>query len=138
MRRLRTFFILALAFGISGCASSGVQVTEQQAQAFKVGKSTYSEVIASLGEPTTTSVASFGNRVATYSYTASATRLQNYIPYIGQYISGSDTKSSAVSFTFNPSGVLTAMNSTQTNVGSGTDLAAIKPQAGPNPLLPGQ
>jgi hypothetical protein len=48
---------LAAVMGVAGvlaaCAASGVQVTEQQAQSFQVGRSTYSEVIAALGEPTT-------------------------------------------------------------------------------------
>jgi hypothetical protein len=138
MRRASAICAFSLALVVAGCASSGVQVTEQQAQSFKVGKSTYTDVVTGLGDPTTTTVDSFGNRVATYSYTAVASRIQNYIPYIGPYISGSDTKTSSVQFTFNQTGLLTAMNSTQTNIGSGTNLAAIKPQAGPNPLMPEQ
>ncbi len=135
---MRTIDVVAFAIAVvlGGCAASGVQVTEQQAQSFQVGRSTYSDVVAALGEPTEVSSSSNGNRVAVYSYSAVASRPQNFIPYIGPYISGYDSKSSAVTFVFDPKGVLQETSSTQNRVGSGTNLAATAPQGGPNPLLP--
>ncbi len=121
---------------LASCASSGVQVTEQQAQAFKVGQSTYPEVVATLGEPTSVTSSSNGNRVAVYSYAAVASRPQNFIPYIGPWVSGYDTKSSAVTFVFDSKGVLRETSSTQNNLGSGANLAATNPQGGANPLMP--
>lgn len=85
---------------LTGCAASGVQVTDQQVQGFQVGKSTYADVVATLGEPTTVTSSSDGNRTAVYSYSSFASRPQNFIPYIGPLISGYDTKSSMVTFVF--------------------------------------
>src|SRR6266850_1549897 len=92
--------VVALAATLSGCAASGVQVTEQQAQGFQVGRSTYAEVVAALGDPTTVNSSSKGDRTAVYSYSAISSRPQNFIPYIGPWVSGYDTKSSAVTFVF--------------------------------------
>jgi outer membrane protein assembly factor BamE (lipoprotein component of BamABCDE complex) len=115
-----------------GCAASGVQVSEQQAQSFQVGRSTYSDVLSQLGDPTTSTVDSKGTRIAVYSYAAVQSRPQNFIPYIGPLVSGYDTKSSAVTFTFDQRGVLTNTSSTQSNVGSGANLAAGSSQPAPN------
>jgi hypothetical protein len=69
---------------------------------------------------------------------AVASRPQNFIPYIGPLVSGYDTKSSAVIFVFDSKGVLRKTSSTQNNMGSGANLAAISPQGGPNPLQAGR
>ena len=123
---------------LAGCAASGVQVTEQQAQSFQVGKTTYSDVVTALGEPTTVNSSSNGNRTAVYSYSSIASRPQNFIPYVGPLVSGYDTKSSAVTFVFDSKGVLRETTSSQNNMGSGANLAATSPQGGANPLQPGR
>jgi outer membrane protein assembly factor BamE (lipoprotein component of BamABCDE complex) len=116
--------LLAAASLLAACAASGVQVSEQQAQSFQVGKSTYAEVVGALGDPTTSSIDTRGGRIATYSYSAVSARPQNFIPYIGPFVGGYDTKASAVTFTFDNRGVLTNTTSSQTNVGTGANLAA--------------
>jgi hypothetical protein len=81
-----------LAFGLLGllvgCAASGVKVSEQQAQSFKVGTSTYDDVVATLGPPTSTTVTSDGTRAA------ASLRLQpqNFIPYLGPLVAGFDKR----------------------------------------------
>ena len=119
--------LVAVAFVLSGCAEPGVRVTEQQAQTFKVGVSTYDEVVATLGAPTTTLAASNGGRVAIYTYSAALAQSHNFIPYVTHWVTGYDSHASAVSFTFDERGVLTATSSTQTDAGAGANLAA-----GPN------
>ena len=128
--------LIILATVLAGCAASGVQVTEQQAQGFQVGKSTYAEVVAGLGEPTTVNSSSKGERVAVYSYSAVSSRPQNFIPYIGPLVSGYDTKSSAVTFIFDSKGILRETTSSQNSMGGGANLAAGSPQGGSNPLMP--
>src|SRR5262245_20750574 len=46
----RSFRILAIAGPIflAACATAGVKVTNEQAQSFKIGKSTYADVVAAL------------------------------------------------------------------------------------------
>jgi predicted PurR-regulated permease PerM len=112
---------------LAGCAASGVQVSEQQAQSFQVGRSTYADVVATLGEPTTSTVSSNGQRMAIYSYAAVQARPQNFIPYIGSLVAGYDTTSSAVVFMFDQRGVLASTSSTKSGMGTGANLAAGAP-----------
>jgi hypothetical protein len=117
---MRAVIALCVAGFLAGCAASGVKVSEQQAEAFKVGSSTYNDVVAALGAPTTSTVTA----MAVYSYAAVRSQPQNFIPYIGPLVAGYDTQSSAVTFTFNQAGVLTGTSSTQTGMGTGANLAA--------------
>jgi len=126
MRWLLVLGCLSLA----GCAASGVKVSDEQAQNFQVGRSTYADVVGTLGPPTTTSSSTNGMRVAIYSYAAVQSRPQNFIPYIGPLVAGYDRSSSAVTFTFDARGILTNTTSTQNNLGTGANLAAGSPQAG--------
>ena len=121
---MRIFVAFCIAGLVASCAASGVKVSEQQAEAFKVGTSTYSDVVAALGEPTTTSVASNGTRTAAYNYSSMRSQAQNFIPYIGPLVAGYDSQSSSVLFTFDQRGVLTGTTSSQTGMGTGTNLAA--------------
>jgi hypothetical protein len=101
-----------------------VKVSEQQAQSFRVGTSTYTEVVAALGAPTSTTVDSNGNRTAVYSYTSIRSQPQNFIPYLGPLVAGYDNQSSVVTFAFDPRGVLTGTTSTQGGTAVGANLAA--------------
>jgi outer membrane protein assembly factor BamE (lipoprotein component of BamABCDE complex) len=136
MRFFFTAAALLAAAILAACAASGVQVSEQQAQSFQVGKSTYADVVGQLGDPTSSVADSTGSRVVTYSYSAAQSRPQNFIPYIGPYISGYDTKSSAVTFTFDSRGVLKGSTSTQNQMGTGTNLAAGSLQPAGNSVQP--
>lgn len=128
--------VIICAALLGGCAAAGVQVTEQQAQAFQVGRSTYADVVAALGEPTSVTLSTRGGRVAVYAYAAISARPQNYIPYIGGLVGGFDERKSAVAFIFDGNGILVETNSTQHSVGSGQNLAAGTPQGGPRPSMP--
>jgi len=116
-----------LAISLSACASAGVQVSENEAESFTVGKSTYSDVVAKLGNPTTSTLNPDGTRVAEYSYTAMQERPESFIPYIGGLIGGMDTKSNSVVFTFNKDGMLLSVSSSQSQEGMGQNLSAGTP-----------
>ena len=121
---MRKLLWLASALLLAGCASAGTKVSEQQAQSFQVGKSTYAEVVATLGNPTSTTTSSNGNRIAVYSYAAVQSQPQNFIPVVNRFASGYDTKKSAVAFNFDAQGILTHTSSTQGEMAVGTNLAA--------------
>jgi outer membrane protein assembly factor BamE (lipoprotein component of BamABCDE complex) len=109
---------------LCGCAASGVKVTDEQAQSFKVGVATYSDVIGRLGPPTATSSSSGAGRTAVYSYSAVRSQPQNFIPYVGVFVAGYDTQNSNVVFTFDQRDVLTNIASNQGAQGVGANLAA--------------
>jgi hypothetical protein len=121
---MRSILAVGLCALLIGCASSGIKVSEQQAESFKVGTSTYSDVVATLGEPTSTSVDSKGNRTAAYNYNSIRSQPQNFIPYLGPLVAGYDNQSSAVTFAFDQRGVLTGTTSSQSGMATGANLAA--------------
>ena len=56
----RALALCGMAALLTGCAAAGVQVTDQQAQSFQVGRATYADVVAQLGQPTTVSTSTNG------------------------------------------------------------------------------
>ena len=110
---------------LSGCASHGVIVSEQQVQQFKRGETTEAQVIAALGQPTT--VTSYnGQRMIVYSGAHAQARPASFIPFIGPFVGGADVKASSVIFRVTD-GVVTDIISSQTASGSGTGMAAGAP-----------
>ena len=116
--------ILALA----GCASHGVMVSAEKVASLKRGVSTEADVIAVLGRPTTISVFN-GTRMLVYSGAQAQARPASFIPFIGPLVGGTDVQASMVMLRFDADGKLTDINSSQTNTGSGTGLAAGTPIA---------
>lgn len=116
--------MLGLLGLLAGCASAGVKVSEQQAEAFKVGTSTYADVVTALGPPTTTTLDAKGMRTAAYTYSSIRAQPQNFIPYVGRLVEGYDHQSSVVTFAFDQSGILTGTTSSQSGIAAGANLAA--------------
>jgi len=110
--------VALLSVGLIGCAATGVRVDESQLSHFQKGKTTYAEVVAALGQPTTTSVLSDGRRLALYSYAEAQARPETFIPIIGPLVGGADTRSSMVSFQFDEAGILQSYSSSQSQYGS--------------------
>jgi outer membrane protein assembly factor BamE (lipoprotein component of BamABCDE complex) len=109
---------------LCACAASGVQVKEEQLKEFQAGKTTMSEVVAKLGQPTTNMMGPDGSRTLVYSYAQVQTPPETFIPIVGAFAGGADVKSNAVVLAFTPDGILKTTTSSSTRVGSGTGLAS--------------
>lgn len=124
--KFQTLFAAALlAAVLSACShSGGVQVTPEQAAQFEKGKSSYSDVVAKLGKPTSTVDFANGTKAASYSYAQVGTRPETFIPIVGAFAGGSDVKSNMVTFMFDQKGMLTDYMSTasqsSSKLGGGT------------------
>lgn len=97
---------LGLAVPLGGCASSGVNVTAEQVSSLEKGKTTYQEVVAKLGPPTTISQSSDGTMMAAYTYSAYETSPATFIPYVGMFAGGGTARARTVLMRFDSSGVL--------------------------------
>ena len=96
MNKLLSAAALAVALTLSGCASTGVQVTDDQIAQFKEGQTTKQQVIATLGQPTTTMRNSDGTTMLMYTYAEARTRASTFIPIVGMFTGGVDTRSNNV------------------------------------------
>lgn len=102
--------IAALALAVlSGCASVGTKLTEQQIAQLEIGKTTYDEALAILGEPTEVDLDSDGNRILVYEHLKAKTKGVNFIPIVGLFAGGADTERDITKLYFDKNGVLKDM-----------------------------
>ena len=96
----------ALLAALSGCSTTGVQVSDAQAQQFTVGRSTIADVEAKLGNPTGSSSNSDGTRVISYKQNKNQSDPLAFVPIAGAFSYGSKTNTHEVIFIFNRNGTL--------------------------------
>lgn len=121
---MKAMIAALLLIVLSGCATVGKEVTQEQVKGFKKGETTMEEVVSKLGSPTSSGVDASGRTVISYVFVHAQARAATFVPLVGPLIGGADSRSSAVSFTFGPNGVLLDYNHTQSAFGSGTGFAA--------------
>jgi len=109
---------------LSACVTMGKEITEEQLASFRKGETTPQEVIAQLGRPTSSTVTASGLRTLSYMFAHSQARPGTFVPFIGPFIGGADTRSSMVIFIFGADGKLQDFHASQTQLGSGFGAAA--------------
>jgi outer membrane protein assembly factor BamE (lipoprotein component of BamABCDE complex) len=115
---MKRIAILVLAVALAGCVSSGVEVKPEQTSDFRPGVTTRQQVVARLGNPTTTATLPDGSTMLVYAFSAAQARPASFIPIVGMFAGGADARSSTVSFQFTPAGVLKSSSSTTSQSGS--------------------
>ena len=109
---------------LAGCAASGAKVTEQQLAQMKVGQTTWNDMVATLGQPTSSAFTSQGMRTAIYSYAQVTTRPETFIPIVGGFVGGADVKSNAVYLVFGQDGKLMNFSGSASAMGTGMGVAS--------------
>lgn len=120
MKKILTFIATAV---LAGCASSGVQVTDDQLAQFHEGQTTRQEVIAVLGQPTMTMRNADGTTTLMYTYAEARTRPTTFVPIVGLFAGGVDTRSSNVMMMFGKDGILTTYSSSAGQTGTAAGVA---------------
>lgn len=115
---MKYVILMAAILTISGCTTMGKEVSDSQAAAFSKGVTTKDQVIAALGKPASDSVSSNGETVIVYNYINATARPETFIPIIGGFVGGIDTKSNMTMFKFGKDGKLVDYNITKTNASS--------------------
>jgi len=122
------FSMLAACVAVlAGCAAGGVKVTDQQVAAFKAGETTKSTVLATFGEPTMQMRLADGSTMVVYSHYEATVRPATFIPIVGAFAGGSDTRSSTMTLRFDAADKLIDTTSSSSAIGTGTGLAAGRP-----------
>lgn len=120
MTRVATF-VTCIALG--ACVTVGKEVTQEQLSDFKRGVTTQEEIVAKLGRPTSSTISASGDRYMSYVFAHSQARPATFIPIVGAFAGGADTRSSHVMFIFDRDGKLRDYRATESNLGSGHGLA---------------
>jgi len=107
--------LLLLCCALFGCATAGKEISQEQIQQFKQGETSKEQVIQVLGTPNHSATDSDGRTTLVYSYAKVKLNAATFIPVVGLFAGGAETKSSAVVFRFDKTGVLTETAQSQTN-----------------------
>ena len=117
---MRGFIILTAALFLTSCgSSSGTKIDAAQMSQFKIGVTTYDQVVQALGPPASTVQKSDGTRALVYSHMDATVRGATFIPVVGMFAGGADVKSQGVIFTFNPDTTLREYATTESQACSG-------------------
>lgn len=121
---MRMIFVALAAVVMTGCVAMGTQIKEQQLTKLEKGKTTVQEVVASFGPPTTNTLNSNGSRTLMYTYIEAQSRPETFIPFIGGFIGGADSRSNMVTLQFNTAGVLLDYSSSTSTMGTGIGISS--------------
>lgn len=119
----KSLILIALLL-LGGCMSMGTQVKQEQLSKFTKGSTTYNDVVTQLGQPNTISTKSNGTKVVLYTYMHSQARPESFIPLVGMFVGGADSKVNTAEFVFTQDNKLLEYSLSESNFGSGTGLAA--------------
>jgi hypothetical protein len=115
---------MAIVVLLAGCASAGTKVDPDTVASFVKGRTTVAEAEDALGQPNAMSTAPDGTTVLVYSYAHSSVRAATFIPVVGMFAGGTDTKSQSVVLRFGTDGTYRDASSSAGQVGVTTGLAA--------------
>jgi outer membrane protein assembly factor BamE (lipoprotein component of BamABCDE complex) len=111
--------LILFAFALSGCVSAGRPFDETAVSQFRVGQTTERDVLATLGQPLSSSTTDSGMLVLTYGYTHGQARAATFIPIVGPLVGGADATSRSVAMVFSPDGILRQMTRAGSSAHSG-------------------
>jgi hypothetical protein len=131
--------VVFLASPIALAFAGHREITADDVSQFKVGVTTYSDVAARLGKPSSVSVMSNGTRIVAYVGFKSHVKAATFIPIVGLFAGGATGDTSVATFAFGPDGVLQSSSATNAQVDCSVGIISAGCQGGgavPPPALP--
>jgi len=111
---MRRIIFCFLALFLVGCASSGTKVDPSAVAQFERGRTTCTQVVATLGRPNSETVNADGTRIIVYARADLTTRPETFIPIVGMFVGGADESVQSYSFAFDANGILASASSGNT------------------------
>ena len=124
----RWLMLLCLGLALTSCYAMGTKVETDRLTQFERGKTTYYDVVAALGKPTSMALAADGSRQLTYSYSQSQLKWENFVPGLAMFAQGTTAETSQVTLEFDPQGILTSYTATEGQSTTGTGFTSGKRQ----------
>jgi len=112
---------ILVCLSIVGCASYGKKIDANAINKIEKGITTENEVIAMLGNPMSVGVTPDGKRFLMYMYTQSQAKASTFIPIVGAFVGGADTKTQTLQIWVDENGVVStyAYNNTNSELNTG-------------------
>jgi outer membrane protein assembly factor BamE (lipoprotein component of BamABCDE complex) len=119
---MKKMILSLLCLMIVGCYSMGNKQIMDSSKTSQIqeGKTTKEEVRGSLGEPNHAQPMPNGEEMWMYTYSQSTTRPTTFIPLVGLFAGGMDTKSKSINLLFDANGVLKSYGGGQYKGGGGS------------------
>lgn len=109
---------------LAGCAASGVKVTDDQVASLKKGETTKADVLRTFGQPTMQMRLADNTSMVMYSHFEYAVRPATFIPIVGAFAGGADSRSNTMTLRFDASDKLMDTTSSSTAIGSANGVGA--------------
>lgn len=103
---------------IAGCASTGQNFDESKVSQIKKGQTTEAELVQMFGQPTNRAISSEGTTMLTWMYIESRVKGESFIPGVGGFVGGTNSKQKYLTATLGPDG--TVQNYTSSSGGTET------------------
>lgn len=103
---MKNIFLILTILSLTACVTYGKKFDAEKAANFKIGKTTYREVVQELGEPTVVTDGAMGDGTKSITYQYSETDAKTYIPVVGAYLGSSQSKFAI--FYFNNKNILSS------------------------------
>jgi sugar lactone lactonase YvrE len=117
-------WVVCLVLVTTACASAGTKVDPNTVASFIKGRTTVAEVQDALGEANGSATRPDGSTVLVYTHARTSVRASTFIPIVGGFVGGADSKSQSVVLRFAPDGTYLDATSATGNVGAGMGLSA--------------
>lgn len=117
-----TLVLIVVSIVLTGCVSSGTEVSYQQASQFQKGVTTESDVIAKLGQPNSVARLGNGTSVIVYAHIEASPNAVDFVPIVGLLAGGATAHATTVTFTFDATGRLSDYTSSTANSTAHTGL----------------
>lgn len=115
--------MVVLVSALGGCMSSGHKMDQSRVDQIQKGVTTRAEVEANLGAPDGVAIMPDGGRMLMYNYYEAKSQARNFIPVVGMFGSGADTRRQTLQIVVGPNNVVRDYEMTdrtgQTNYGVG-------------------
>jgi len=105
IQKLSIIFLVLFLF--TACTfSGGKKISQDQLSVVKEGETTYDQLVAKFGSPTEEVEESDGTREVIYQYDEARNDAIGYVPYVGLFMGGMETKLHRVTFTLDQNNII--------------------------------
>ncbi|WP_419307278.1 outer membrane protein assembly factor BamE domain-containing protein [Chromohalobacter israelensis] len=118
---IKKILSILVCLSVVGCASYGKKIDANTIKQIEKGKTTEAQIVAMLGSPMSVGVTPDGEKILMYMYTKSQAKASTFIPVVGAFVGGADTKTQTLQIWIDENGVVStyAYNNTGSKLNTG-------------------
>jgi outer membrane protein assembly factor BamE (lipoprotein component of BamABCDE complex) len=103
---VKTLFAAVLLVAMAGCSSVGTPISKEKVARIRIGVTTEVDLIRMFGIPSTKTLDSNGNVVASWVYSEASTKPETFVPLAGPFIGGVNTRLQQLTVLINKKGTV--------------------------------